>query len=246
MSGHRLPENVLRDLEFRLKAGQVNNDIANAVKVDPTTVRKYRKRFKNTGTVFPLIKAPPGRDPLLDDLKLQELELLVLARPDLYQEEMQYYFLDYWDFWPSQPTISRSLAALKLSRKVQERRAGQRNESLRAEWARWVWLQPVEYLVFVDESACSEKSLDRKYGYSPRGMPSADRRHIRRTERFSLLPAYDINGFLDGPLIIKAAVDGEMFKNWLQESVIPQMNPYPGPRSVLVMDNCQTHRVAVS
>lgn len=209
-------------------------------------MRRYRKRFEAIGTVLPLVNQPRGPDPLLDEVKLQELELLVLSRPDLYQEEMQYYFLDYWDFWPSQSTISRSLAALKLSRKVQERRAGQRNETLRAQWAQWAWQQPAEYLVFVDESACSEKSLDRKYGYSPRGMPAADRKRVRRTERFSLLPAYDINGFLDDPLIVKAAVDGEMFKTWLQGSVIPQMNPYPGPRSVLVMDNCRTHRVAVS
>ncbi|KAF1815542.1 hypothetical protein P152DRAFT_390625 [Eremomyces bilateralis CBS 781.70] len=104
---------------------------------------------------------------------------------------------------------------------------------------------PVDWLVFVDESACSERTLLRKYGYSPRSTPAIDVQWLRRIERWSLLPAYDSNGYLEDPLIVKAAVDGEIFKEWLQECVLLKMNPFPGPRSILIMDNRSTHRITV-
>jgi len=59
-----------------------------------------------------------------------------------------------------------------------------------------------------------------------------------------LLPAYTIDGFLKHPLIIRGAVDGELFVEWLIHAVIPQMNPFPEERSILIIDNCSTHRVA--
>ncbi|EEB88918.1 hypothetical protein MPER_13053, partial [Moniliophthora perniciosa FA553] len=36
--------------------------------------------------------------------------------------------------------------------------------------------------------------------------------------------------------------NGEEFTQWL-EGLLEVMNPYPGPRSVLVLDNCRIHHV---
>jgi hypothetical protein len=92
----------------------------------------------------------------------------------------------------------------------------------------------------------SNKTLDRKYGYAPKGLPATVIREKHRSERYSLLPAYAMEGFLDNPLIVKGSVTGELFVNWLIDSVLPQMNPFPEDRSVLIIDNCSTHRIEVS
>jgi DDE superfamily endonuclease len=92
----------------------------------------------------------------------------------------------------------------------------------------------------------SDKTLDRKYGYAPKGLPATVIREKHRSERYSLLPAYGLEGFLDDPLIVKGSVTGELFVDWLIHSVLPQMNPFPEDRSVLIIDNCSTHRVEVS
>ena len=92
----------------------------------------------------------------------------------------------------------------------------------------------------------SSKSLDRKYGYSPRGIPAIEVYILKRTECWSLLPAYTIDGFLPDPLIMKGSVTGDDFLDWLVTSVLPQMNPYPGDKSILVIDNNNTHHIEVS
>ncbi|KIM62793.1 hypothetical protein SCLCIDRAFT_75144, partial [Scleroderma citrinum Foug A] len=49
---------------------------------------------------------------------------------------------------------------------------------------------------------------------------------------------------LDGIIaydIVEGPVDTEHFVRFLNEQVMPFTNPYPGPRSMLIMDNCRIH-----
>jgi len=94
-----------------------------------------------------------------------------------------------------------------------------------------------------DESSISNKTLDRKYAYGPRGMPAVVIREKRRSERWSLLPAYTIEGFLPDPLITKGSINGDLFVSWLLYVVLRHMNRYPDDHSVLIIDNCSTHRI---
>ena len=50
---------------------------------------------------------------------------------------------------------------------------------------------------------------------------------------------------LDGILhlrIFEGSVMGDTFKSFTEE-LLDQMNPFPMPNSVIVMDNCQIHKV---
>jgi len=45
-------------------------------------------------------------------------------------------------------------------------------------------------------------------------------------------------------LIFQGSIIGQIFEDWLEQKVLPQFNPYPGPRLVLVMDNASIHKSA--
>ena len=65
----------------------------------------------------------------------------------------------------------------------------------------------------------------------------------RRSTRWSVLPALSVDGFLPGlECVIEGSVTAHVFESWLRTYLLPAMNAYPAPRSVLVMDNCSTHR----
>jgi hypothetical protein len=52
-----------------------------------------------------------------------------------------------------------------------------------------------DQLVFLDESAASEFTKDRKFDWSMVGYPAVKERDLRRSERWSILPAYaNVNG----------------------------------------------------
>lgn len=58
--------------------------------------------------------------------------------------------------------------------------------------------------------------------------------------RYSILPALSLNGieYVD---IIEGSFTAATFAIFI-EGLLDQMNPYPGPNSVIVMDNCRIHK----
>ena len=98
----------------------------------------------------------------------------------------------------------------------------------------------------MDESAANERTLLRKYGFAPRGLPAIDVQLLRRSTRWSILPALTITGYLNGTLIVQGLVTGDIFLRWLREVILPQCTPFLGPRSVIVIDNYRTYYIAVS
>jgi hypothetical protein len=64
---------------------------------------------------------------------------------------------------------------------------------------------------------------------------------IRFFFRYSVLPALTMNGIIYLH-VVQGSFDGNTFTEYL-EGLLKLMNPYPGERSVLVMDNCAIHHV---
>jgi hypothetical protein len=58
---------------------------------------------------------------------------------------------------------------------------------------------------------------------------------------YSLLPAITVNGIIYSH-IKEGLYNGKHFLEWLK-GLLREMNPYPAPKSVLVMDNCYIHHV---
>jgi len=61
-----------------------------------------------------------------------------------------------------------------------------------------------------------------------------------RGARYSIVPAITLDGII-GYDIVEGPVDSQRFLKILKEHVMPFTNPYPGPRSVIIMDNCRIH-----
>ncbi|KIK35733.1 hypothetical protein CY34DRAFT_53568, partial [Suillus luteus UH-Slu-Lm8-n1] len=57
---------------------------------------------------------------------------------------------------------------------------------------------------------------------------------------YSILPILTLDGIITYD-IIEGPVTSERFIQFFREHVLPLTNPYPGPRSVLVLDNCRIH-----
>ncbi|KAI0755855.1 hypothetical protein C8Q74DRAFT_1171378, partial [Fomes fomentarius] len=59
--------------------------------------------------------------------------------------------------------------------------------------------------------------------------------------RYSILPALSVTGILT-VRVVRGSVDGATFLDWVINDLSPKMNPFPGPNSVLIVDNCRTHK----
>ncbi|MGI4852149.1 MAG: IS630 family transposase [Janthinobacterium lividum] len=97
-----------------------------------------------------------------------------------------------------------------------------------------------EQLVFVDESGCDTRAGTRKMGWSPRGLTPEKIVLLARSERYSILPAYTVEGILTAD-VYTGTTDTEVFAAWIEEKLLPRCSRFPAPRSVVVMDNASIH-----
>ena len=95
-------------------------------------------------------------------------------------------------------------------------------------------------LMYIDETAANEHTIHRRYGRSLKGHPAKLIANVKRSKSWSILPVYTYDGFVDW-MIIHGSFNADLFIEFLEEHVIPHTNPFPGPRSVLIMDNAKIH-----
>jgi hypothetical protein len=100
-------------------------------------------------------------------------------------------------------------------------------------------------LVFIDESAANERSAHRKFGWAPTGATPVVYTSHNRSKRWSILPAYTADGFMVWD-IVHGSYNKELFLDFIRDRVLPLCNPYPGPKSILIMDNAPIHRSDVN
>ena len=110
---------------------------------------------------------------------------------------------------------------------------------------RTVWLYKIasqysaKQLVVVDESAATERTRNQRWAWSPRGVVCRVTQDSPRLSRWSILPAFGINGYWEHE-ILHGSFTSERFENSIVK-LLPRTNRFPLPRSVLVMDNVATH-----
>ena len=125
-----------------------------------------------------------------------------------------------------------------------QKEAKERDPILRKHWLVRLSEWRADQLVFIDESGINSKLGQRTHGWGKKGVPVVSKVSTQRAENISLLPAFTIDGYL-ACSVIRGAVDGEAFDNFIEHSVLPYCNPYPGPKSIIVMDNAAIHNAEV-
>lgn len=63
-----------------------------------------------------------------------------------------------------------------------------------------------------------------------------------RGENFTILPAMTVDGYL-ACNIYRGSVTSERFKEFVETDVLPLCTPFPGPRSIIIIDNAAIHNV---
>jgi hypothetical protein len=165
-------------------------------------------------------------------------------QPTAYLDEAQQAIYDEFEVETSERAIYRLLERRNWSRKVVQQRAAQQCRQLRSAWRAQQIDWSIDDICFLDESASNERTGDRKRGYSLVGLPALGFVPLKRSERWSVLPALTSKGFLDNPLIYQGGVNTELFNNWVELSVFPQLVPMlaEGRQPRIILDNASIHR----
>ncbi|KAI4767725.1 hypothetical protein E4T52_17132 [Aureobasidium sp. EXF-3400] len=205
--------------------------VPNVQKVFPQAHRSslslLKRNFDCFGTVWEPnnAKKTRGRHSKIKPYMHEWLIDLLAFRNDLWQEELVF------ELWSSRrDPVQQGVYQEHLAELMREGIAGGAVDD------------PVDMLLYLDESAASEKVLFRRRSWSQIGDPAYTRSELVSKTRCSVLPALDIDRYLTGStLVVEGAVTQEIFEHWLETAILPRCEPFPGRRSIVIMDNCSTH-----
>ena len=123
-----------------------------------------------------------------------------------------------------------------------QKEARERDPVLREAWIRQLGHFRADQLVFTDESGINPRHGDTTHGWAKKGEVIRMKVPGPKSENYSLLPAMTVDGYI-ALIVHQGAVNKELFLDFLQDYVLPLCNPYPEPRSVIIMDNAAIHNV---
>lgn len=235
--GDRVRYNVVSDL---LSGVMTQTAIATRYRVSQTFVSVISTNLETYGTP----DAPPTRVRGAPRKITAEMEACILEflvdYPTAMLDEVQDLLVDEFDERISRPTIARAMARLKMTRKRVEVVNPRQDPVLREQHLIERSELRAEQVIAVDESACNERTRDRKWGWAMRGLPCRVRQPRRGLKRWSILPAMGINGYLMVD-VFQGSFNAKRFAEFI-ERLLPLTTPVPGPRSVIMLDNASTHR----
>lgn len=214
-------------------------EMADAAGCSERSIKAIRSNLRYFGST----NAPPNGGGGCRSITPQMLEVLkehLLEKPELYLEEMAVFLWDEFEILVSLSSISRALRSINWSKKTARRVAKERNPDLRDLYLHNLSQFRSYHLVYVDESGCDKLIGFRKTGWSPFGVTPIQVAKLHRGQRYQILPAYTQDGILLSR-VYPGATEGDIFEDFI-EQLLPHCNPFPNPRSVVVMDNASFHR----
>jgi len=203
-----------------------------------STIYRILAKYRDTGDVI-TCNLPVGRKRKLGATDVQFLLDSVARTPDTELEELSTALREDCGIMVSAPTIYRELARHGLTRKKITKPALERDEELRTRFRLRMLEYAPEDLVFVDESACNRHTFVRKYGRALCGARAQRHDFFVKGTKYSILPALSLDGILHTS-ILEGSHNGDTFLDFI-DGLLDRMNPYPNPKSVIVLDNASIH-----
>lgn len=238
-NGRKLAHSTLRAVIDRIEHGESDKAIQRQTGVVVNTTRKYRRNLEAWHQPHAPRCVDLGRPSTLLNIHRQRLLEFLNGRPHAYLEEVRDWILDKFGILVSISLVYRELRRMKWSRKIATRRAAEQSDALRRVFRARIQLNyTAEQIVAIDESACNERTGDRKYGWGPIGSSVELSYSMKRSERWSLLPAMTVDGYLIHH-IFQGAITTEIMEEFLEQKVLPLLQP---GYHVLLMDNASIHR----
>nr|GAT45666.1 predicted protein [Mycena chlorophos] len=213
--------------------------ILDCVGFSESTFYRILKLWRATGDVV-TGKQRSGRRRILQHEDIVYLLELVRLNPVFFLEQLGSSLRDNQLVEVHYTTIHRELIRAGISVKQVESVAQERNADLRNDYIREISQYTPEQLGFIDETSKNDKTPNRKRGRGPVGQRVVVDQQWVRGVRLTATGLLTIDGMLTST-VVEGSMHRDQFVAFLEGHVLPLCSPFPGPLSVLVMDNAKIH-----
>ena len=221
---HISPDMKLRALAL-LQSGWEMADIVEALGVSKRSIARWDDNFDEYGRTNPR-SVLQGRPRILNATVMAEIYDLIQETPSLFLDEIGEWLAIYHDQPISTTALHMNLCDLGLTYKQLRRTAAERDEVARAAWRHDLTTHfTAEQLVFIDESSKDDRTLYRHFGRAPAGERAVEVVEFDRGDRWSILPALTLDGYIAVRAVI-GSIDGVEFYDFVVNDVVSSTFSY--------------------
>ena len=204
--------------------GWTVDDICDTLSVSRASLYRWDAIFEEHGHVIRPPSPLVGRTRIITCAVLTAIHTLYEQEPDLYLDELCTFLAVQHNIIVSKATLTRSLTAAGLTRKILHKIAIERDEELRNDWKdllrdRTKFTGDRSEFVAVDETSKNEKSYARLRGWSLSGQPAVLSDVFVRGDRYSLVAAITTEGYM-ATQVVPGSLDSFEFYNFIAEDVV--------------------------
>lgn len=236
------------------------DDVVDAFGVSERSIQRWTRNVAQHDSVVAPSTALRGRPRILSARQMDTVLAMLEQRPTDYLEEILDHLATHEDVMMSRSQLRQNIVDAGFTHKLVRQRAAQQNPEAHARFKEFQAAHlRASMCVCVDESSKDNRTLYRRYGWAPSGQRPNSDVDINRGQRYSILPVLAVDGYI-ACRVVKCSVKGPEFFDFIVNDVVrsldcglhahsllqlPLMNPFPGDRSVLIMDNCSIHKSQV-
>jgi hypothetical protein len=161
-----------------------------------------------------------GRPRILDGGQVLSICEQLNRAPEMYLDEVQDWVALTMQTSISKSALSELIRDAGYSFKMLHKAASERNEEERAAFRDWARdFVTMEMVITADESSKDNRTIFRRWGRSVRGTPAGVHARFARGERYSILAAIGVDGYVATRIVI-GSVDSHEFFDFIVSEVV--------------------------
>ena len=189
------------------------------------------------------------RTRIFSDSDVQRMLEIVEKDPTIFLDELQHQMFTETNKYADVSTIAKYLKRAGVSKKKVQRLHSNRDVVAQARYLHVAAQHRFDEFVWMDETGSQVRHSIRRFGWGKVNTRVRIRLPKINGKRYSLAACMSYRGA--GPArLVEGSVNRLVFLKYMQEKLLPAMNPHYDehgnrtglPLSVLVMDNCATHK----
>lgn len=219
---------ISKDLKERalwlLDNDYIGDDVCAILGISRSSLYRWKHNQEEFGMVTPPQNPLQGRPRILDADQTNDLLNMVHDVPEMYLDEIQDWVAVTHELGIGRSTLHELIRDAGITYKVMRHAASERDEGARQNWVEYVGENLIASMIItVDESSKDGRAIFRRRGRAAHGQRATINANFVRGERYSILAAMGVEGYL-GTRIVPGSVDGDEFFEFIVEDIVRSYN----------------------
>lgn len=205
---------------FLLATGYTKTEVHDILGVSVSSMRRWEVNVEEYGTIIPPYNPQQSRPRIMDAHQMEALVDAVLESPETYLDELMDFVALELDVAISKTQLQAIIENAGFTYKLLRNAAVERDEEARAVFRRRMEEHILARMcVAVDESSKDDHTIYRRYGHSLSGTRAEVKSQFVRGDRYSILPAMSVDGFIT-TRVVEESVDGAEFFDFIVNDLV--------------------------